>query len=142
MHIGAFSQSDSLFLKKDTLFIHSNIGVVIHIPIGAIKSEEINNETTIITYRPVFSSRFMINVLIGPNSAWSHASICVELSNKDSLQVHSISGFCPDKGYYREDIYRGLPFIISYDFITENDKSVFDFILDSIKIIREYNRTD
>jgi hypothetical protein len=125
--------SDSI--KIDSIKLHQYFIILKHY-VNFHKNEislEYGGRCIFYTSQPSIS---FISVMEAANSEMDFGDSCTIIYKTELEHCYIKRGFCPLKGYYRSDYYKGTRITISYANVSECECPLFDYILDSVNIVK------
>ena len=78
----------------------------------------------------------VISIMVASNSRFDFGKDCIMTEKTESEHRHTEKGVCALRGYYRSDIHKRTRITISYESVSECEHSLFDYILDSVVVLK------
>lgn len=123
-------------LKSDTIEL-CQYTIVIDVPLNYHKSQnslEYGGCSFTFAAQPAIS---IIGIMVAANSDMDFGEYSIISDKIETEHSHIEKGICSPEGFFRCDYYKGTRIKIFYKNVSENNKLLFDGILNSVRIIKK-----
>jgi hypothetical protein len=129
----AFCQIEIDSLLKDSLNFRNYL-IITHHTETMLKQIDPYTEGAYVIYISQILPHSRIVLLVGGNAKYNITE-CTTLSENITDRKRSITGYCMEREFYRQDNYFKYPISISYELVVKEEKRIYDYILDNLIII-------